>query len=153
MGLILDWKHLEDKCSTLLSSALKGRNIRNETLEAIKPWLWLGLIDRAAAVLKNIAPSQIKDPEKLADLVGYWERNRDHIPCYALRKQVGLRNSSNRVEKENDVLVSNRQKHQGMSWSQIGSSALAALSAVSANYEVAEWLNNRDLRFAFKRIA
>jgi hypothetical protein len=41
--------------------------------------------------------------------------------CYALRKKLGLRVSSNPVEKANDLLASNKQKHQGMSWSADGS--------------------------------
>jgi hypothetical protein len=39
------------------------------------------------------------------------------IPVYAVRRQLGLRNSSNRGEKANDLLVAARQKHNGMSWS------------------------------------
>jgi hypothetical protein len=51
------------------------------------------------------------------------------IPCYALRKAFGLCNSSAIGEKINDLIVSNRQKHNGMSWSKKGSLALASLTA------------------------
>ena len=35
----------------------------------------------------------------------------------ALRANLGLRNSSNPVEKANDLVVAGRQKHNGMAWS------------------------------------
>ena len=65
--------------------------------------------------------------------------------CYALRAGLGLRNSSNPVEKTNDILVAQRQKHNGMSWSKYGSSALAAIEMVFYNgYE--------DIWFRFGQI-
>jgi hypothetical protein len=39
----------------------------------------------------------------------------------------------------NDLLVSGRQKHQGMSWSQTGSVALAALEMIKRNTEYHTW--------------
>ncbi|MBR0283197.1 MAG: hypothetical protein IJQ81_16670, partial [Oscillibacter sp.] len=51
-----------------------------------------------------------------------------------------LRNSSNRVEKENDLVVAQRQKHNGMSWSTTGSGALAQVAALSINGEPHNWL-------------
>jgi len=56
-------------------------------------------------------------------LITYLHRNQACIPCYALRKKLGLRISSNPVEKANDLVVSNRQKHNGMSWSADGQPA------------------------------
>ena len=57
------------------------------------------------------------------------------IPCYALRKKLRLRNSSAIGEKMNDLIVSSRQKHSGMSWSKSGSFSLAALTAAKLNGE------------------
>jgi len=51
IGIILDWYHLEKKCKEQLSLALKGRFIRNNILEKLKPLLWYGLTDKAAAYL------------------------------------------------------------------------------------------------------
>ena len=45
----------------------------------------------------------------------YLERKSEHIACYAFRRKMGLRISSNRVEKANDLLVAKRQKDDGMS--------------------------------------
>jgi hypothetical protein len=59
--------------------------------------------------------------------------------------------SSNPVEKANDLLVSNRQKHNGMSWSADGSSSLAALTSLRRNDEHMHWLRHRDIRFSFSQ--
>ncbi len=147
--LILDWYHLQDKCKSLLSMALKGRVIRNQILEQLIPLLWLGCVDRAIAVLQTIETDQIKNQSRLDDLIGYFQRHQPYIPCYAARKELGLRNSSNRGEKENDLLVSSRQKHHGMSWSPTGSVALAALTALVRNNEYTQWFQSQTIRFSF----
>ena len=64
-----------------------------------------------------------------------------------MRKALALRNSSNPVEKANDICVAKRQKHNGMSWSPNGSAALAVISAVYSNGELSQWLNERTLNF------
>ena len=74
-----------------------------------------------------------------------FEKHRAHIPCYALRHLLGLRNSSNRVEKANDLVVAQRQKHNGMSWSITGSIALAQIKALFLNHEMSRWLHSRTL--------
>ena len=79
--------------------------------------------------------------------MGYLDRNRLTIPNYMLRAELGLRNSSNRGEKANDLIVANRQKHNGMSWSDIGSASLASVSAIQYNAELDSWLYNRTLSF------
>jgi hypothetical protein len=85
--------------------------------------------------------------QALEGLTGYLERNRSHIPCYAVRKRLGLRNSSNRGEKANDLVVSARQKHKGMSWSKGGSTALATLTALVSNDNHSLWFENRVVDF------
>ena len=59
--------------------------------------------------------------------------------------ELGLRNSSNDVEKENDLIVAQRQKHNGMSWSTTGSGALAQITALSINGELGDWLRENYL--------
>jgi hypothetical protein len=147
--LILDWYHLEKRCKEQLSLALKGRVIRNAVLEQLLPCLWHGCVDRAIALLQTIEPAKIKNQEALAKLIGYLERNRPYLPCYAVRKRLGLRNSSNRGEKANDLVVSDRQKHNGMSWSRCGSVALAAVTALVRNQEYTRWFQTRTLSFSF----
>jgi hypothetical protein len=147
--LILDWYHLEERCKQQLSLALQGRTVRNAVLERLFPCLWHGCVDRAMAVLQSIEPANIKDQEALTDLVGYLARNRPYLPCYAVRKRLGLRNSSNRGEKANDLVVSDRQKHNGMSWSCCGSVALAAITALVHNQEYKRWFQTGTLAFSF----
>jgi hypothetical protein len=149
LQLVLDWVHLQDKCRTLLSVALKGRDIRNQVLEQLLPLLWLGLVEQAIALLQTLDPTQVKDQAHLDKLIGYFRRQRPYIPCYAVRKRLNLRNSSNLGEKANDLLVSSRQKHNGMSWSSSGSVALAALTALVRNNEHHLWFRHQSLRFSF----
>jgi len=94
---------------------------------------------------------QFSIPEALAwiihKLCHYLKRNRPYIPCYVVRKELGLRNSSNIGEKMNDLVVSDRQKHNGMSWSKEGSVALASITALIRNNEYALWFEQGNIEF------
>ena len=146
--IILDWYHLEKKCKEQLSMALRGSKIRNEFLDELRPCLWFGNVRGAIKLLRTIDPKKVRDFDRINKLVEYLERVQSTIPCYALRKQLGLRNSSNRGEKSNDLIVSNRQKHNGMSWSDNGSIAFASVAASSRNNELNRWLHQRNIGFA-----
>jgi hypothetical protein len=125
--IVLDWYHLKKKCQEQLSMALKNSKVRNEFLEGLLACLWFGNINGAVKQLQNIDPTNIKNHDYIVKLIEYLERVRDYVPCYALRKELGLRNSSNIGEKANDLVVANRQKHNGMSWSNNGSVAFATV--------------------------
>lgn len=126
---------------------MKGRVVRNELLEQLLPLLWHGLTDRAIALLEEMDTAQIRNQSIMEKLVEYLHRNKPYIPCYALRKQLGLRNSSNIGEKMNDLIVSDRQKHNGMSWSKRGSVALASVTALKRNREAKNWFENQKIEF------
>ncbi len=145
--LILDGFHLEEKCKVELSLALKGRKIRNAVLDDLIPLLWLGRLDDAIARLRAIPVGEIKNLDSVDKLIGYVERNRSHIPCYALREALGLRNSSNAGEKANDLCVARRQKHNGMSWSEDGSVALTSATALIRNHALRTWCEHDRLEF------
>lgn len=147
VGLILDWYHLNKKCKEQLSMAMKGRVFRNQLLALLLPVLWHGLTDRAITLLSEIDSNQIKDISKLEKLTQYLDRNRPYIPCYAIRKELGLRNSSAIGEKMNHLLVSERQKHNGMSWSKSGSVALATITCLKRNNESSNWFEDQELDF------
>jgi hypothetical protein len=147
MGIILDWYHLEKKCKEQLSMAMKGRVVRNEVLQSLLPLLWRGLTDQAIALLEGIDACQVKNQAMVVKLVQYLHRNRPYIPCYAVRKELGLRNSSSIGEKMNDLVVSNRQKHNGMSWSKPGSVALASVTALKRNQEARIWFEKGVVEF------
>jgi hypothetical protein len=147
--IILDWYHVEKKCKERLSMAMKGKQVRKKVLEHILALLWRGKIDLAITYLKGLNEDDLKNPEEIKLLIGYFERNRSFIPCYALRQKLGLRVSSNPVEKANNLVVSDRQKHNGMSWSAYGSTGLATVTCVHQNSEQENWLLRRDIKFQF----
>ena len=151
MSLILDWFHVGKKCREELSLALKGREVRNRHLKQIVRLLWYGLVPEAVEYLRNIPPGDIKSRASLERLAGYFERNRAWIPCYALRASLGLPNSSNPVERSNNLVTASRQKKNGMSWSEPGSQALTALSAVVLNGHTNTWIRRRKIPFAFQQ--
>src|SRR5438067_6840891 len=71
--------------------------------------------------------------------ISYLEKRRAYIPDYRQRQRAGLWIASTRLEKYNDWAVSERCKHQGMSWSSPGVVALAALEAARENGELDAW--------------
>ena len=152
--LIIDWAHLGKKIRDLSYMAIKGRwkdskkaredkkNITGQLLHMI----WAGNTEDAIVFLQGLDSKNIKSRHWVDEMVRYLERKREHIVCYAFRKSLNLRISSNRVEKENDIVVAKRQKHNGMSWSKDGSGALAALTATMKNGKFTNWLyGERDL--------
>jgi hypothetical protein len=147
--VILDWYHLKKKCQQELSLALKGKNHRNSVLSELLPALWLGKVDKAISILRGLNPDIIKSKDNIEKLIGYFNRNNEFIPCYALRKKLKLRVSSNKGEKANDLVVSNRQKNNGMSWSKDGSVALATIKTIHLNNEQNKWFSNTKIGFKF----
>jgi hypothetical protein len=145
VGMLLDWYHLKDKCARQLSLAMNGATLRNEALAVLIHLLWYGRVDSAITFLQNLPKSSLKKSDEIRVLIGYLERNRPYIPCYEVRKRLGLRNSSTIGEKMNDLLVSNRQKHKGMSWSERGSGAIAALEALKRNNQYQHWFEYHEI--------
>ena len=146
---ILDWPHLTKKTAELLSSAILGKDKRNEIHEKLKQFLWRGDVVQALAFLDTLPEDYIKSAKWISHLKTYLEVNRDNIPCYAIRKELGLRVSSNIGEKANDIVVSRRQKHNGMAWSNVGSFGLASVAVSHTNSELSPWLHKHSVRFAF----
>ena len=142
--VILDWYHLKKRCQECLSMSAKGKERRNEILQKLLRILWAGNVDEAIDFLNNLDAAVLRPKNRINELCQYIEKHREHIPPYALRAKLGLRNSSNRVEKANDLVVAQRQKHNGMSWSTSGSGALAQISALVANDELQSWLNSSE---------
>jgi hypothetical protein len=145
--LILDWYHVVKKCKEKLSLGLNHRHARNDAVKRVLRPLWYGDVDAAITLLRELDPKHIKAAKAIDELIGYLQRNRSNIPCYAVRRHLGLRTSSNRVEKANDVVVAARQKHKGMSWSLSGSSALATLQTMVCNDNHGQWLDKRMVDF------
>ena len=144
--IILDWYHLKKRCQECLSMSIRGgKEKRNLILQKLLRILWVGNVPQAVQYLSTLNPVQLRPTNRIAELCGYFTKHRDHIPCYALRHLLGLCNSSNRVEKANDLVVAQRQKHNGMSWSVCGSAALAQIKALFINREAFHWLHYHSL--------
>jgi hypothetical protein len=97
--LMWDWFHLEEKCAQQLSLVLAGKEKRNQALEETLKLLWLGLVEHAIHYLREIDPSGIKNKEALEKMIGYLERHQGYIPAYAVRKELGLCNSTESVAR------------------------------------------------------
>ena len=143
--VILDWYHLKKRCQEYLSMSFRRKGDKESVLRKLLRILWAGNVTEGVLYLRNLNPGLFRAKHRVHDLTGYLEKHREHIPCYALRAELGLRNSSNDVEKENDLIVAQRQKHNGMSWSTTGSGALAQIAALSINGELGDWLRANDL--------
>lgn len=148
-SLLLDWYHVVKKFREELSLACTGREVRNRHVQALLRLLWFGLLDRAIDYLQAVPASELKNHQPIERLIGYLERNRNAMPCYALRRQLRLPNSSNPVERSNNLVTARRQKHNGMSWSKAGSHALTALNTVVLNGGVQRWVRQREIALEF----
>lgn len=145
--LILDWLHLKKKVKELLSMGVKGvgntaktrKQNKDEIVRDLLRILWAGNAGNAISYLDSLSPDNVKSLHWMNQIKEYIERKRENIVCYAVRNRLGLRTSSNRVEKANDLLVASRQKHNGMSWSENGSGALAVISALRENGRLSAW--------------
>ena len=153
VSLILDWYHVVKKFKELLSMAMRGRELRNAQAKTLLRMLWYGMVDEAITHLRSIESSQIKDQKQIEILIGYLERNRSWIPNYALRRRLDLGNSSNPAERTCNLVASQRQKKNGMSWSTAGSQALSALACVVLNDRTRKWLTEAKFPLVFNQAA
>jgi hypothetical protein len=127
---ILDWYHLQSKVHQLMSQIAPSKALKEECSNLIIHYLWYGKVMQAVLVLKFML---VKNEVKRAELVGYLEKNETHIIDYEKRKTAGKIIGSGRTEKQNDVLVSKRQKRKAMAWSPKGSQNLAIVTAYHRN--------------------
>jgi hypothetical protein len=88
--IILDWHHIEKKCAEYLSMTLEGRKLRNEHLEQVTRLLWHGATISAIDYLRQIPEQHIKASGYRDKLCAYLDDRRSMIPCYAIRKCLGL---------------------------------------------------------------
>jgi hypothetical protein len=130
--LILDWYHLQKKCHQLLSMVCHGRKAREEVEAQLRPLLWQGDVQAACQLLESLRP-QARNEEKLNELIGYLTKHRTEIPNYDQRRASCQFNGAGMVEKENDLLVSRRQKRRGMQWVCKGADMICALRTLWFN--------------------
>ena len=116
--------------------------------------LWFGNVEEAIVYLKNIDMAVIKKSgvAEQQKLIKYLEGKGKYITCSGLRKKAGLRNSSNGSENLNQIDVSIRQKKQGMSWQEEGSSALSSHTCLRENGEQDDWFIRRTFHPRLKPV-
>ncbi|MDJ0593582.1 MAG: UPF0236 family protein, partial [Pleurocapsa sp. MO_226.B13] len=129
--LILDWYHLCKKLRELLSMISRNKAEKTEHSKFLFFNLWQGKTNEVLSYLKT----QIKtrNQQKLDELITYITKHESEIINYELRRQTGKTIGSGRMEKGVDLVIGNRQKHKGMSWSALGSKALAILKVTECN--------------------
>lgn len=129
--LILDWYHLCKKLRELLSMIARNKSENTEHSKFLFSHLWRGNVTDVLSYLQT----QIKarNQQKLDELITYITKHKTEIIDYKLRLQVGKTIGSGRMEKGVDTVIGHRQKHKGMSWSSLGSKALAILKVIECN--------------------
>ena len=146
--IILDWLHLEKKCNEFLSMGIKGpKDEKLRIKKELASILWTGRHQNAICYLESLKKSQVRNAVKIEELKDYIRRKSPNLTCYALRHELNLRISSNRVEKANDLVVAARQKHNGMSWSKNGSGALAVITVTVINGELDGWITKHRIDY------
>jgi Uncharacterised protein family (UPF0236) len=143
-AMIVCWYHLRKRCYEQLSAAGGPKDRRRALERDLLGQLWEGKVDAAVGLLRATS-EWVRNPRAVVDLIAYLEKRRGYIPDYQERKRSGLWIASTRVEKFNDWAVSERCKHRGMSWSEPGVLALAALEAARRNGELDRWRQDRKL--------
>ena len=147
--MVLDWYHLDKRLSKQMYYALKTCDERDEIQLRLRDYLWYGLTEQAIDYIDQIEKQVIKNEKELDNLKKYIKRNIPYIKNYALRKQLGLQLSSNRVEKANDQLVSSRQKNSTMSFTRNGSAGLALMTCIAKNGDQQNWIQKGNISFKF----
>ena len=123
---ILDWYHLEAKVYQLMTHIAPNKKEKDDSNELLINALWKG---ETAKAIKHLQAIEAKNVTKQNELVGYLEKNKDYTIDYERRHKANKLIGSGRMEKQNDVMVSQRQKRKGMSWSKKGSLSLALVTA------------------------
>lgn len=123
--IILDWYHLQKKTKTLVSLLCKDKANKKAHIAAIKNLLWEGKTTEALAYLSNMS---IARQDSYEELYTYLNKHQAEIVNYKRRQAAGRTIGSGRGEKANDTAIAQRQKNNGMAWTDNGSRALAILA-------------------------
>jgi hypothetical protein len=128
--IVLDWYHLSKRIYEQLSMSAHSRSERESWEHTVLGFVWKGQVSEALSFLATLSPRNAK---AFGDLVGYLQKHASEIIDYGRRQATGKPIGSGRMEKGVDQVIGMRQKKKGMSWSQIGSRALALLKIAELN--------------------
>ena len=129
--LILDWYHLCKKLREFLSMLSRNKAEKTEHSKFLFFNLWQGNTSEVITYLQS--KIKARNQQKLDELITYITKHESEIINYELRRQTGKTIGSGRMEKRVDLVIGHRQKHKGMSWSALGSKALAILKVTECN--------------------
>lgn len=144
--IVLDWYHITVSIMQMLSMPLSGKieQKRGYRSELTRPLLH-GDVSGVLSILKYFVKRKLVRNSAAFDRVSkYLLKKHDEISCYALRRRMSLPDSSSQVEKFNDILVASRQKHNGMSWSVVGSNDLSRITAANVNNKLLMFLQSPE---------
>ena len=129
---VLCWYHLRKRIYEGLGALGFAKDRRILLQKEILGHLWRGRTAAAVWILWGLRPPSRPDqrrPNRIDELIGYLLRKRRQIVDYESRRERGLWLASTRVEKWNDLAVTIRCKHNGMSWTTQGVLAVALYAA------------------------
>jgi hypothetical protein len=130
--LVLDWYHLVKKCYEMTSMICRGRKAKAVLMGRLIPRLWRGQVGDAIAQLEAYRPES-RNGKKLDELINYLAARTPYIVNYKERRAKRIYIGSGHAEKACDLIVSRRQKHKGMHWSEATADGLAALKTLVLN--------------------
>jgi len=111
---ILDWYHLQKKVKDLMSMIAPDKSAKVEYIQELNHLLWNG---RGREALETLNLYKVRNADKCNELIGYIEKNIDHIIDYKRRKESCKVIGSGRMEKMVDQIVARRKKEKAMTCS------------------------------------
>lgn len=132
--IILDWYHLEKKIWNYFTRFGFSKIDKERHVEIVLKNLWHGcVIDALIYTEQGMSVSNTKQ-YILEELQNYILKRQEEIIDYDTRYRIAKKTiGSGRGEKANDQTVADRQKHNGCSWSEKGSLALASIKVIQLN--------------------
>ena len=121
---ILCWYHLCKRVYEGLSGVGASKKERRQLELEVLGLLWKGKASEAITQLRSLLP-RCRVRARVENLIDYLVRKRSQIADYETRHEQGLWIASTRVERWNDIAVSERCKGRGMSWVDTGVLAIA----------------------------
>ena len=134
--IVLDWYHVKNQIDSLIGAGTSGtKEERKSFIRQVKSFIWLHDYADALKYIEELKAqhSSPRRREILTKAQNYINNKLPMLTCYGLRKFLKLPNSSNTVERYNGLTVSARQKHNGTSWSRLGSNNEAIIKCASLN--------------------
>jgi hypothetical protein len=128
---ILDWYHLKKKVNELCILICCSKPERQQCVKTILHHCWVGEVDTALHFLDTGV--KIRNQKVFEELKTYLTKHKAEIINYEKRLKAGKVIGSGRMESSVKQTVACRQKTKGMSWSAIGSKALAILTTQKLN--------------------